>query len=246
MLFSRILRLRVLALVLLIVALSAIYYAIFLVYGSNSDTGASVVDKVVVDLPYDATKGNRRIGVYVDVYYESLCPDSRSFFMNELLPTVHKLGDVLFVNLVPYGRAETIIKGEDIEFICQHGPKECLGNKFHACIIQNTKSNNQLSVNVTGCLFEDYFQPQAERCCKKFGVPWEDVKSCVYGSEGTQLLKVHGDLTNRLLPIDFIPTVALNQVTGSKNYQAAILKNLANEVCRILERSSINLSACQT
>uniref|UniRef100_A0A0A9XF02 Gamma-interferon-inducible lysosomal thiol reductase n=1 Tax=Lygus hesperus TaxID=30085 RepID=A0A0A9XF02_LYGHE len=198
------------------------------------------------DFAYDIITNGQKKGVSVDVYYESLCPDSRSFFINELLPTVHKLGSHMFVNLIPYGRAETFVDGGAIEFKCQHGAPECLGNKVHACVIEKTLTDNALAVNVTSCLFEEYFQPtnNGEKCCRKFKVSWDDVKTCAYGSEGSQLLKKYGDMTNRLLPIDFIPTIAINNNRGSRSYQAAILKNLTHEVCKILKKNAIAPAVC--
>jgi interferon, gamma-inducible protein 30 len=42
------------------------------------------------------------------VFYETLCPDSRGFFINQLLPTVERAPDIFTVTLVPYGKALVI------------------------------------------------------------------------------------------------------------------------------------------
>ena len=42
------------------------------------------------------------------VFYETLCPDSRGFFINQLLPTVERAPDIFTVTLVPYGKAMVI------------------------------------------------------------------------------------------------------------------------------------------
>lgn len=44
--------------------------------------------------------------IHVAVYYEALCPDSRSFVLKQLDPTYRKLSINMEVELVPYGKAK--------------------------------------------------------------------------------------------------------------------------------------------
>lgn len=46
--------------------------------------------------------------VLVDVYFESLCPDSEKFIKEQLFPTYEKFAgkNILNISLVPYGNAE--------------------------------------------------------------------------------------------------------------------------------------------
>lgn len=44
--------------------------------------------------------------VEVAVYYEALCPDSRSFVLKQLLPAYKKIPTQLEVQLIPYGKAK--------------------------------------------------------------------------------------------------------------------------------------------
>lgn len=238
-------KLRVLACLLLVAVLGLSYYFITLIRGVKFN-GKPKIDEVS-DVSVLPKNGNEKIIVALDVYYESLCPDSRSFFISELMPTVNKLSDYLQVNLIPYGRAETIENHDTIDFSCQHGPPECLGNKVHACIVEKALTNQVLAVTATTCLFEEFLmQPSnAKRCCQRYGISWDEVKSCAYGEEGSKLLKKYGEMTNKLLPIDFIPTIAINRVRGSKSYQAAILKNLKREVCIVLKKNSVMPAACE-
>ena len=46
----------------------------------------------------------------VDVYYEVLCPDTRFFVLQHLLPTHEKVGSLLDIHLWPYGKATTKVK----------------------------------------------------------------------------------------------------------------------------------------
>lgn len=44
--------------------------------------------------------------VVVGVYYEALCPDSKSYVLRQLEPTYKKLKDQLIIQLIPYGKAK--------------------------------------------------------------------------------------------------------------------------------------------
>ena len=43
--------------------------------------------------------------VVVDLYYEVLCPDSRSFVLHQLYPAWQGLKDIFTINYIPYGKA---------------------------------------------------------------------------------------------------------------------------------------------
>jgi len=81
--------------------------------------------------------------VKINVYYESLCPDSKAFITQQLGPVYQKFKKYLEVELRPYGNANaTWQAGRDPKkeggrwgFGCQHGVLECLGNLLHASLI---------------------------------------------------------------------------------------------------------------
>ncbi len=66
------------------------------------------------------------------LYYESLCPDTRNFVIQQLVPTLQKLNSLGIVNLQLYafGNANYTINGKtkSATFSCQHGVEECRGN----------------------------------------------------------------------------------------------------------------------
>lgn len=71
--------------------------------------------------------------VKVGVFFESLCPDCRDFFLNQVAPAISEVSSITQLVLIPYGNAKyTIINSTsehpDIKFTCQHGPEECVGN----------------------------------------------------------------------------------------------------------------------
>ena len=51
--------------------------------------------------------------VVVDLYYEVLCPDSRSFVLYQLFPAWQGLRDIFTINYVPYGKALVSIQLKD-------------------------------------------------------------------------------------------------------------------------------------
>lgn len=167
----------------------------------------------------------------IAVYYECLCPDSRSFFVKQLLPAVEKIPALLNIDYVPYGKATTEEIGPSkYVFKCQHGPPECLGNKIHACTIVRVSDELQRAKILT-CMIAGKVDPEesGKKCAKMYGLDWNSIWSCANGSEGDDLLKLHGDKTNSLSPkVVFIPTVLIDNDLGS---QAAILKDFWKQIC---------------
>jgi hypothetical protein len=73
--------------------------------------------------------------VKVEVYIESMCPDSKAFILEQLNPTYNKLHSIIDLEILSFGDSNyTIInKTEeqfDVEFVCEHGPQECFGNQI--------------------------------------------------------------------------------------------------------------------
>merc|ERR1712018_254180 len=69
------------------------------------------------------------------VYYEPLCPDSVNFVTTQLTHAWETFGEDLVINFKPFGKANWTENGVSWDFVCQHGPDECLGNKAQACIL---------------------------------------------------------------------------------------------------------------
>ncbi|KAL1130334.1 hypothetical protein AAG570_013272 [Ranatra chinensis] len=165
------------------------------------------------------------------VFYECLCPDSKSFFIKHLLPSIVKVPQFISAVLVPYGKAKTIMRQGEYRFTCQHGEVECFGNKIHACVIAKVQ-DVLIQVQIITCMIADNIDPKeiGRKCCESHDVDWLPIQACALGIEGDALLKQHGDKTNSLVPrVTFIPTVLIN---GNRGNQAAILKNLWKELCR--------------
>lgn len=173
--------------------------------------------------------------VKVSVYYEALCPDSKFFITYQLVPVFKALKEFLILDLIPYGKAETIIDQEGkIEFRCQHDQIECFANKIHACVIDKI-NDPEAQLKYIACMITDNIIPEdaGERCGQEQGQDFMPINKCATEQEGSLLLKKYGEQTQSLDPkVKFIPTIELN---GSQKIekQAAILKNLLKSVCNV-------------
>lgn len=185
---------------------------------------------------YDYTSWRRAYTspVEVGVYYEAKCPDSQKFIIDQLLPAYAKAPNLIRPIFIPYGKAETIKTRTGYEFVCQHGPSECEGNKIHACAI-DVLHKKDIQLKYISCLMSDYNDPEliGQRCAKQLGINWTPILRCARGSKGSELLRAYGVATKALDPrVSFIPTVTLN---GSQGNQEAILYDLWEEICKMFE-----------
>lgn len=168
--------------------------------------------------------------VLVSVYYEALCPDSRSFVIKQLVPTFKKIHENLQVELIPYGNAKTIETPTGYEFLCQHGPTECEANIIHACVI-DLVIDPSIQLDYVTCMIQDNMQPEVvmRKCAVKVNLDVTPIEKCWKGTKGKELLAKYGEMTDDLSPkATFIPTITLDK---DSNDQAAILKNLLKQVC---------------
>ncbi|XP_049768939.1 GILT-like protein 1 [Schistocerca cancellata] len=172
--------------------------------------------------------------VEVGVYYEAQCPDSQDFIIDQLLPAYEKAPNLIEPIFIPYGKAHTIRTPTGYEFVCQHGPSECEGNKIHACAI-DVLQEIDIQLKYIGCLMSDYDYPElvGQKCAKQLGIDWNPILWCSRGTRGTELLRAYGEATKALdPPVSFIPTVTLN---GKQGDQSAILYDLWGEICKMFE-----------
>lgn len=172
--------------------------------------------------------------VVVSVYYEALCPDSKHFIIKQLVPAFQRVAKIMDVILVPYGKAQTYTNQDGtFRFDCQHGPVECQANTYHACAIEIIEDPHK-RLDVISCMIKDNRLPKEalNKCSKQHGVEKADlIQKCFDSPRGGELLKLNGDATHALRPsVTFIPTITLD---GSQGRQAAILKNIFGEICKI-------------
>lgn len=168
----------------------------------------------------------------VDVYYEVLCPDSRTFLLHQLAPAWHHLQSIFTVNFIPYGKARTYGERDDLTFSCQHGPRECQGNIWHACAVKYT-NGVESRLNFINCMMYNNYDPQkaALRCSRIFTVDWTNISNCAKGKEGKLLLSKAGERTHALRPwASFIPTI---EVDGRQHSQRRLREHFSAQLCKI-------------
>lgn len=51
----------------------------------------------------------------VGIYYEALCPDSRNFILQHLLPSFDKAPNSFEIEFVPYGKAKVILNDNSLK-----------------------------------------------------------------------------------------------------------------------------------
>lgn len=139
----------------------------------------------------------------LSVFMESLCPDTRRFFRDQLLPAQRQLGDIFKLELVPFGHARVLGNNK---MVCQHGPRECEGNRRMACILARTNNQTEL-VETFSCLLRLDKTPAecvAENLPK---VSFEELEKCTSGDESYRLMEAAEKESGRLA---YVPHLAVD------------------------------------
>nr|XP_031834094.1 gamma-interferon-inducible lysosomal thiol reductase-like [Nomia melanderi] len=222
-------------------AFAAIAFVIFI-----SDLGTSVAG--------DELSNNL---IDVDVYYESLCSDSKRWLRVQLAESYQILKDYIRLNFIPYGKASQTADEATgrWSFACQHGPDECNGNKAQACAIHAIQKEEpadkvqELTERVVVCAMSTRFPPsEVETCAEKLWASQktqDSIKSCISSSLADELLAEYGRKTAALSPpISFVPTIVINGVYSKENQNKA-LNNFLKLICDNLQEGA-KPSECST
>jgi len=182
----------------------------------------------------------------VEVYYETLCGDSKRFITRQLYPVKKSsLGEYFDVEFVPYGKASTTGASGSYEFICQHGHKECDGNKMHACALKHINST-ELKVEFIHCSMSSKSPPKAlPECAEKLEINSTSIEACIAGEEGNELLASHGRQTHALRPkLYFVPWIRYNKAFTEDNLENS-QDNFKSVLCAELKKSEVNPPECE-
>lgn len=180
--------------------------------------------------------------VKIQLYYECLCPDCRDFDTTQFKGTVITLGSYLDIKLYPYGNAQTVKHDGQVEFICQHGPTECYGNKLHACAIDYLK-NVTAAVFYNSCMMDQSQvgrgsdDAAADVCGYSMGINSEPIKQCAKSARGTELLEYYGEESKKA-NFNSVPHILINGVENSgDNFLQDVCKAFRNppSACRSLQ-----------
>lgn len=162
--------------------------------------------------------------VKIGVFIESLCPDSKRFFNNQLEPTFKEIGQIIEPTIVPFGHAR--ILGNN-KMICQHGWRECEGNRQMACILARAKTMSE-SIETISCIFERAETPRD--CISKYmpNASFDDIEKCKSSDESYQMMNVAANQTGQ---VDYVPHLTYNG-EHSEEIQTEMENNLKDFVCK--------------
>lgn len=159
--------------------------------------------------------------VKLTVYFESLCPDSRKFFLEQLEPTYPLMEDNIEVILVPFGKARVL--GQE-KMICQHGAGECQGNRAMACLDKYAPSKNQ-SIASIACMFS-FREPQD--CVYLLGnVKYDVIEKCQKSEESFNMMIDNEKKTGKL---NYVPHLTVDD-QWSEDIQKSCEKDLKACIC---------------
>jgi interferon gamma-inducible protein 30 len=193
--------------------------------------------------------------IKVQVYYESLCPDSRQFINTQLAPVGKDLLQYLDIKFIPFGKSNYSTLGSDVRFDCHHGPNECYGNKIHACIIENVQTDSyrpetreQLILQYIDCMMglsrQDAEFP-IEKCATNIKYKnWENIRDCANFTSGSKLLQQFGDQTmNFQNPLQSVPTIVFKD-KYDMDVQRRALADFQKLTCDMLKTENIRAVEC--
>ncbi|NWX32563.1 GILT reductase, partial [Notiomystis cincta] len=186
--------------------------------------------------------------VELSLYYESLCPACRDFLVTKLFSTWLLLPEeMLNITLVPYGNAQERNVSGKLDFRCQHGPEECLGNMIEACLMHEAKifssyfpvifcleSGSSVTKNLEACPLS---APCARQCLQIYAPELDSgrIGACVQGDTGVALMHHNAQLTEALQPPhQYVPWITVNG-KHTDELQAQAEASLLGLVCHLYQ-----------
>ncbi|RNA26222.1 Gamma-interferon-inducible lysosomal thiol reductase [Brachionus plicatilis] len=176
--------------------------------------------------------------LFIDVFYETRCPDSADF-LRQIGNLKSKIFKNVYITLVSFGKASYTWDDDSKKwnFHCQHGPQECYGNTIHNCLIDQ-KPKFEDHFPFLACTMENLmesFETAALYCAKKHSIDYEGLKKCANDVKGNRLLHEAGEKTNKLDPkLNYIPWINVNGVHTNEIQQLAE-RNLTYFICSQLK-----------
>nr|CAH7764763.1 unnamed protein product [Callosobruchus chinensis] len=185
--------------------------------------------------------------INVSVYYESLCMDSAEFLTTQLHRAYLIHGDKINVDLVPFGKAKANNDTGRWNFTCQHGPRECYGNKVQACAV--ALLDQRKSTEFVVCIMKSSDAVAEEnlyKCATENNITFTEIKHCAESSKGDELLAFNGYRTTSVKPpIRFVPTIIFND-SYNQSMQDMALHNFSSVVDFLINQNCDNCKSGQS
>eukprot|EP00413_Alexandrium_margalefii_P021580 CAMPEP_0204563596 /NCGR_PEP_ID=MMETSP0661-20131031/34400_1 /ASSEMBLY_ACC=CAM_ASM_000606 /TAXON_ID=109239 /ORGANISM="Alexandrium margalefi, Strain AMGDE01CS-322" /LENGTH=266 /DNA_ID=CAMNT_0051571165 /DNA_START=161 /DNA_END=961 /DNA_ORIENTATION=- len=187
--------------------------------------------------------------VSMEIYYESLCPQSLRL-LNGTLREVWAKKDMqsrVSFKFIPFGNAQEMPASQISDgykywhpnarfplVLCQHGETECLGNRIHACAMDILKTPDKY-VPFLICMASYGPRVSVElssfECANAQGVSMKEIKSCATSDRGHKLHVANGALSTKpSLKRSYVPWVLIN----GKHDKTAEGPNLLAQLCGAL------------
>ncbi|CRK98817.1 CLUMA_CG012046, isoform A [Clunio marinus] len=149
--------------------------------------------------------------VKMDIYYESLCPDSMRFFSDELTPLYNNFKQHMDITFIPFGKSNSYETAEsEIEFECQHGPDECFGNKVQGCMLSRILDQDTQFAYLS-CQMVIGADRTHQTCVEQFGFDWNEIVQCTQSEFATRQQLGYEQITTPVLQqTNWVPTIAYN------------------------------------
>ncbi|XP_044253897.1 GILT-like protein 1 [Tribolium madens] len=173
--------------------------------------------------------------LHVEVLYESLCPDSLNFITQQLHPVFKELSPYVDLKLTPFGKSASLENG--VQFICQHGPQECKGNRIQSCVL-NALPDQTTQVEYVNCFMKTFKKGQkneeefGQACAEAVGLDFNQISQCYTSEIGTKLQLLAEQSTVKITP-KFVPTILYNGVFDQQLQEKSLL-DFRGVVCNIL------------
>jgi len=177
--------------------------------------------------------------VTLNIYYESLCPDSINFITKQLYPTWKNLSKHIIPVFKPSGKEDFEPKNNERgwNFTCQHGPNECRGNLYQACFLKlHEKEDLDEKVKVINCIMSDQSPDTATLSCMdeiKVKTPTKEaVDKCAHSVLGqNELHDIAVETKSLKPPLNFVPWILING-EHTEEIQNESLNNLERYLCK--------------
>lgn len=142
--------------------------------------------------------------IHIKTEYESLCPYSRMWIIQGLVPAISALDELIDFELIPYGNFRNNQ--------CHHGADECHYNRVHSCAIIN--SQERFSLSKTNALFVkcsmiNCKDDRTDDCWESCTSPEtaESIHTCLTNGDAEIF---NDEMRDRTGPHDYVPWIFIN------------------------------------